>query len=370
VADVALLAVNKWYGDFHAVNDLNLAISDREFMVILGPSGSGKTTALRMIAGLEPIDSGEIRIGGRQVNALQPKDRDIAMVFQNYALFAHMTVAENIGFGLRMAKAPEAEVKRRVLEVAELLGLERWLTARPRHLSGGMQQRVALGRAIARNASLYLMDEPLSNLDALLRVKTRTEVIKLARSLQTTVIYVTHDQTEAMTMAHRIAIMKDGILQQVGAPLDVYRTPHNRFVAGFIGMPQMNFFEGSRLRRDGHRLSVDTPSFSIPLDRGVVAPSDMGDEVVLGVRPEHVRLANSDMAPTVEAVVDVVEPLGAHTLVYLRAGAMPLSMLVDGHIELVPGQAVPLTMSHEAVHLFHPVTGTAVHSRALEEVAR
>jgi multiple sugar transport system ATP-binding protein len=370
VADVALLGVNKWYGDFHAVNDLNLAIQDREFMVILGPSGSGKTTALRMIAGLEPLDSGEIRIGGRQVNALQPKDRDVAMVFQNYALFAHMTVADNIGFGLRMAKSPETEVKRRVLEVAELLGLERWLTAKPRHLSGGMQQRVALGRAIARNASLYLMDEPLSNLDALLRVKTRTEVIKLARSLQTTVIYVTHDQTEAMTMAHRIAIMKDGVLQQVGAPLDVYRAPNNRFVAGFIGMPQMNFFEGSRLRRDGDRVSVDTPNFSIPLNGRIIAPPDMGDEVVLGIRPEHVRLASSGVTPTAEAVVDVVEPLGAHTLVYVRAGAMPLSMLVDGHIELVPGQVVPVTMSQDAVHLFHPGTGNAVPTRTPEETAR
>jgi multiple sugar transport system ATP-binding protein len=370
VADVALLGVNKWYGDFHAVNDLNLAIQDREFMVILGPSGSGKTTALRMIAGLEPVDSGEIRIGGRQVNALPPKDRDIAMVFQNYALFAHMTVAENIGFGLRMAKAPEADVRRRVQEVAELLGLERWLTARPRQLSGGMQQRVALGRAIARNASLYLMDEPLSNLDALLRVKTRTEVIKLARSLQTTVIYVTHDQTEAMTMAHRIAIMKDGVLQQVGAPLDVYRAPRNRFVAGFIGMPQMNFFAGSRLCREGDRLSVETSDFSIPLDGRVVPPAEMGDEVVLGVRPEHVRLASASLAPTTEAVVDVVEPLGAHTLVYVRVGASPLSMLVDGHVELLSGQVVPLTINPDAVHLFHPGTGDALLMRTLEEAVR
>ena len=233
-----------------------------------------------------------------------------------------------------------------------------------------MQQRVALGRAIARNASLYLMDEPLSNLDALLRVKTRTEVIELARSLQTTVIYVTHDQTEAMTMAHRIAIMKDGVLQQVGAPLDVYRAPHNRFVAGFIGMPQMNFFEGSSLHRDGDRLSVDTLDFSIPLNGRVVAPSDMGDEVVLGIRPEHVRLASSGMTPTAEAVVDVVEPLGAHTLVYVRAGTLPLSMLVDGHVELVPGQVVPLTISQDAVHLFHPGTGDALLMRAAEVAAR
>jgi multiple sugar transport system ATP-binding protein len=370
VADVALLGVNKWYGDFHAVNDLNLTVHDREFMVILGPSGSGKTTALRMIAGLETLDSGEIRIGARRVDPLPPKDRDIAMVFQNYALFAHMTVAENIGFGLRMAKSPETEVNRRVLEVAELLGLELWLSARPRHLSGGMQQRVALGRAIARNASLYLMDEPLSNLDALLRVKTRTEIIKLARSLQTTVVYVTHDQTEAMTMAHRIAIMKDGALQQVGAPLDVYRNPDNRFVAGFIGMPQMNFVESARLRRDADRLVVETPAFSLPLNRRVDGQSDMGDAVVLGVRPEHVRLANSDTSPTVEAVVDVVEPLGAQTLVYLRAGDMPLSMLVDGHIELVPGQRAPLMIDERSVHLFHPGTGSAVLARTVAESVR
>jgi multiple sugar transport system ATP-binding protein len=370
VADVALLGVNKWYGDFHAVNDLNLTIHDREFMVILGPSGSGKTTALRMIAGLETLDSGEIMIGGRRVDPLPPKDRDIAMVFQNYALFTHMTVAENIGFGLRMAKSPEAEVTRRVLEVAELLGLEQWLSARPRHLSGGMQQRVALGRAIARNASLYLMDEPLSNLDALLRVKTRTEIIKLARSLQTTVVYVTHDQTEAMTMAHRIAIMKDGALQQVGAPLEVYRNPGNRFVAGFIGMPQMNFVEGSQLRREDDRLSVETPEFSIPLGRRSAAPSDMGDQVVLGVRPEHVRLANSGMTPTAKATVDVVEPLGAQTLVYLRAGSMPLSMLVDGHIELIPGELIPLTISQDSIHLFHPDTGSAVLTQTSEETIK
>jgi multiple sugar transport system ATP-binding protein len=370
VADVALLGVNKWYGDFHAVDDLNLTVHDREFMVILGPSGSGKTTALRMIAGLETLDSGEIRIGGRRVDPLPPKDRDIAMVFQNYALFAHMTVAENIGFGLRMAKSPEAEVKRRVLEVAELLGLEQWLAARPRHLSGGMQQRVALGRAIARNASLYLMDEPLSNLDALLRVKTRTEIIKLARSLQTTVVYVTHDQTEAMTMAHRIAIMKDGALQQVGAPLDVYRNPSNRFVAGFIGMPQMNFIEGTRLLRDGDRLVVETPAFSLPLARRIDTQAIMGDAVVLGVRPEHVRLANSDTAPTAEAVVDVVEPLGAQTLVYLRAGEMPLSMLVDGHIELAPGQRAPLLIDERSIHLFHPDTGSAVLTQLSEEAVR
>jgi multiple sugar transport system ATP-binding protein len=233
-----------------------------------------------------------------------------------------------------------------------------------------MQQRVALGRAIARNASLYLMDEPLSNLDALLRVKTRTEIIKLARSLQTTVIYVTHDQIEAMTMAHRIAIMKDGVLQQVGAPLDVYRTPLNRFVAGFIGMPQMNFFEGARPHREGDQLSVDTTVFSIPLEGRVIAPSDMGDEVVLGVRPEHVRLANPGMTPTAEALVDVVEPLGAQTLVYLSAGSMPLSMLVDGHIELVPGQLVQLTINQDSVHLFHPSTGNAVLTRTLEEALR
>ncbi len=370
MADVALLGVNKWYGDFHAVNDLNLAIRDREFMVILGPSGSGKTTALRMIAGLETLDSGEIRIGARRIDPLQPKDRDIAMVFQNYALFAHMSVAENIGFGLRMAKSPETEVKRRVLEVAELLGLERWLAAKPRQLSGGMQQRVALGRAIAREASLYLMDEPLSNLDALLRVKTRTEIIKLARSLQTTVMYVTHDQTEAMTMAHRIAIMKDGVLQQVGAPLDVYRTPRNRFVAGFIGMPQMNFFEDARLHRDGDQLSVKTPVFSLPLDGRVDVPSDMGDKVVLGVRPEHVRLATSSMPPTAEAVVDVVEPLGAQTLVYLRAGDLSLSMLVDGQVELIAGQLVSLVIDQGSVHLFHPDTGSAVLTRTVEEADR
>jgi len=362
VADVALLGVNKWFGDFHAVNDLNLEVRDREFMVVLGPSGSGKTTALRMLAGLESVDAGEIRIGGRRVDRLEPKDRDIAMVFQNYALFAHMTVAENIGFGLRMAKTREAEVSRRVREVAEMLGLERWLAAKPRQLSGGMQQRVALGRAIARNASLFLMDEPLSNLDALLRVKTRTEIIKLVRALGATVVYVTHDQTEAMTMAHRIAIMKDGVLQQVGAPLDVYRNPANRFVAGFIGMPQMNLLDGARLHRENGRVSVQTPLFALPLDPSAY-PTDGGD-VVLGIRPEHVRLAPRGTAPTLEATVDVVEPLGAQTLVYLGTGEAPLSMLVDGQAELVPGQSVALAIDPASVKLFDPATGAAVPARA------
>src|SRR3712207_3293055 len=238
MADVTLTNVNKWYGTFHAVKDLDTQVTDRE-----------------------------IAIGGRRVNELPPRAREIAMVFQNYALFAHMSVYDNLAFGLRMSRTPKAETERRVQEAARLLGLSDWLRAKPRHLSGGMQQRVALGRAIVRDAPLFLMDEPLSNLDALLRVQTRTEIIKLARSLQTTVVYVTHDQVEAMTMAHRIAVMRGGALQQVGTPLEVYNRPGNRFVAGFIGIPQMTFFEAAELTAVDGAPAVGTPAFRLPLPR-------------------------------------------------------------------------------------------------------
>ena len=365
MADVMLTTVNKWYGDFHAVKDVDLQVGDREFMVLLGPSGSGKTTVLRMIAGLEEVSGGEIAIGGRRVNELPPRARDIAMVFQNYALFAHMSVYDNLAFGLRMSKTPKAETEQRVQEVARLLGLSDWLRAKPRHLSGGMQQRVALGRAIARDAPLFLMDEPLSNLDALLRVQTRTEIIKLARSLQTTVVYVTHDQVEAMTMAHRIAVMRGGVLQQVGTPLEVYNRPANRFVAGFIGIAQMTFFEAAELTAVDGGLVVRTPAFQIPLPRAMAASvggqgNVTGRSVVLGIRPEDIRLADPGTAGAVDATVDVVEPLGPHSLVFVRSNELAFSLYVDPARDVRIGQRVRVAIDAHKIHLFDTATGASL----------
>ncbi len=365
MAEVALTNVSKWFGGFHAVKDLDLHIRDREFMVLLGPSGSGKTTALRMIAGLEEVSSGEIAIDGRRVNDLPPRARNLAMVFQNYALFAHMTVYDNLAFGLRMSRTAKSETERRVQEVASLLGMSDWLHAKPRHLSGGMQQRVALGRAIARNAPLYLMDEPLSNLDALLRVQTRTEIIKLARGLEATVVYVTHDQIEAMTMAHRIAVMRGGVLQQVGTPRDVYNRPANRFVAGFIGIPQMNFFETAELASTDGTLSVQTPAFRLPLPNSLAAALDSrfnGEDrhVILGLRPEDIRLVALDADSGIDVTVDVVEPLGPHSLVFVRSNDLAFSLYVDTDRDIRPGQNARVSIDAQKFHLFDPPTGDSL----------
>ncbi len=365
MADVTLTGVNKWYGDFHAVKDVDLQVRDREFMVLLGPSGSGKTTVLRMIAGLEEVSDGEIAIGGRRVNELPPRAREIAMVFQNYALFAHMSVYDNLAFGLRMSRTPKAETERRVQEVAGLLGLSDWLRAKPRHLSGGMQQRVALGRAIVRDAPLFLMDEPLSNLDALLRVQTRTEIIKLARSLQTTVVYVTHDQVEAMTMAHRIAVMRGSVLQQVGAPLEVYGRPANRFVASFIGIPQMNFFETAELTAVDGDLAVRTPGFHLSLPPSIAATvveraGAAGRSVVLGIRPEDIRLADAVTDDAIEATVDVVEPLGPHSLVFVRSNELAFGLYVDPVRDIRIGENVRVAIDAHRVHLFDATTGASL----------
>lgn len=264
MASLALVSVNKWFGHFHAVKDVSFSVNDQEFLVLVGPSGSGKTTVLRMIAGLEEVSSGDIYIAGRRVNDMPPKDRHVAMVFQDYALFPHMDVFDNIAFGLRMRSLPKHEIQKKVHEVASLLGLTNWLRAKPHQLSGGMQ-RVALGRAIAKDAQLFLMDEPLSSLDALLRVQMRYEIVRLVRSLQATVIYVTHDQVEAMTMATRIAVMKDGTIQQIGTPYEVYNFPANRFVASFIGVPQMNFIDPAELTTLDGSPHIRTPAFSLQL---------------------------------------------------------------------------------------------------------
>src|SRR5512135_2718695 len=290
MASVTYEHVYKRFGDVTAVNDLDIKIADKEFLVFVGPSGCGKTTSLRLLAGLEEISDGRILIGDRLVNDVPPKDRDIAMVFQSYALYPHMSVYDNMAFGLKLRKMPKAEIDKRVKEAADILGIGQYLDRKPKQLSGGQRQRVAVGRAIVRNPAVFLFDEPLSNLDAKLRVQTRAEISKLHQSLGTTFIYVTHDQTEAMTMASRIAVMKDGLLQQIGTPLELYDHPGNMFVAGFIGSPSMNFFDSTLVEQDG-KLFVDGGTFKLQVPdtkRSTYLPAK-GKKVIFGIRPEDVH---------------------------------------------------------------------------------
>ncbi|WP_072802884.1 ABC transporter ATP-binding protein [Rhodococcoides yunnanense] len=295
--------------DVPAVDALDLEIADGEFLVLVGPSGCGKSTSLRMLAGLEEVDSGRILIGGKDVTDAEPKDRDIAMVFQNYALYPHMSVAENMGFALKLAKANKEEIRTRVLEAAKLLDLEQYLDRKPKALSGGQRQRVAMGRAIVRQPQVFLMDEPLSNLDAKLRVQTRTQIAQLQRRLATTTVYVTHDQVEAMTMGDRVAVLKGGILQQCASPRELYRTPTNVFVAGFMGSPSMNLFRVP-VTDGGVRIGDQV----VPVARGTLAGST-GSEVVFGIRPEHVEISGSGL----KLEIDVVEELGSEAFVFGRA---------------------------------------------------
>src|SRR5690349_15806517 len=316
MATVTFENVDKMYGDFHAVKDLNLEIGDGEFMVLVGPSGCGKTTSLRMIAGLEEITSGTLRIGDRVVNDVPPKDRDIAMVFQSYALYPHMTVRDNLAFGLKLRKVPKPEIERRVKEAAETIQLQNLLDRKPKELSGGQRQRVALGRAIVREPAVFLMDEPLSNLDAKLRVQTRAEIARLHQRLQTTIVYVTHDQVEAMTMGQRIAVMSEGLLQQVGSPQILYDSPINRFVAGFIGSPSMNFVEAT-VDGTGDGATLKGPGdFSIPVPARYRQSMDTsGRKVTVGFRPEHLELAEiTEPSGSFNGRADVVEYLGNEEL--------------------------------------------------------
>jgi multiple sugar transport system ATP-binding protein len=359
VAGVAFVDVEKRYGDTPVIEHLSLEIDDREFMVLVGPSGSGKSTALRMIAGLEDITGGTITIGGRPVNDVPPKDRDIAMVFQNYALYPHMTVRENLEFGLRLRKTPPAEIASRVAEAAKILGIDALLERRPRQLSGGERQRVALGRAILRKPAVFLFDEPLSNLDAKLRVQMRAEIKRIQQLVRTTTVYVTHDQVEAMTMGTRIAVMKDGRLQQVGPPLEVYRRPANLFVASFIGTLPMNLLP-ARVGAGGRLVAS---GFSVELPAALVSPAALreGSAVMLGVRPEDLResdpgapAAGSGRLPV---RVEVCEPLGREIVVHGRCGDDPLvSVLHGGDVVPAPGSVLELTMSWDRAHLFDPVT--------------
>jgi len=344
MSSVTFTDVAKRYGDVSVIEHLNLEIRDHELMVLVGPSGCGKSTALRMIAGLEDVSAGTVSIGDRVVNDLAPKDRDIAMVFQSYALYPHMTVRENLEFGLRMRRVPRDETNRRVQFAAEILGMSHLLERKPKDLSGGQRQRVAVGRAIVREPAVFLFDEPLSNLDAKLRVQTRAEITKLQQQLGTTSVYVTHDQVEAMTMGHRIAVMRDGKLQQVGTPREVYERPANAFVAQFIGTPPMNLIRATI--EDG---SLRTSSFALPLHLGAPAPSPA--QVILGIRPEHISLAKNG-GPSIAATVDLVEPIGHESIVYASAGSEKLVAIFDPHDAPRAGDNVSLAVDADRVHLF------------------
>jgi multiple sugar transport system ATP-binding protein len=362
MAEVVFDKVKKAYGPVTVIESFDLSIHDKEFMVLVGPSGCGKSTALRMIAGLEEVTDGEIRIGDRRVNELPPKDRDIAMVFQSYALYPHMTVKENLEFGLKIRKTPKAEMDKLVSEAANTLGIGQLLDRKPKQLSGGQRQRVALGRAIVRKPSVFLFDEPLSNLDAKLRVQMRAEISKLQRNLQTTTVYVTHDQVEAMTMGHRIAIMKDGRLQQVGTPLEVYEQPQNLFVASFIGTPPMNFLSGT-IQSNGTTLK--TSGFELPVPealRGAAARKD-GSQVVLGVRPENIREAGTENrrgAPEpvvpIRVVIEFVEPLGHEVIIHGRIGDDLLVAKTEPHHAPQVGDELSLEIELAGLHVFDAET--------------
>ncbi|AGX03257.1 sn-glycerol-3-phosphate ABC transporter ATP-binding protein UgpC [Bacillus infantis] len=349
-----------------AVDNFNLHIQDKEFIVFVGPSGCGKSTTLRMIAGLEEISQGDFSIDGKRVNDVPPKDRDIAMVFQNYALYPHMTVYDNMAFGLKLRKFPKDEIARRVNEAAKILGLEPYLDRKPKALSGGQRQRVALGRAIVRDAKVFLMDEPLSNLDAKLRVQMRAEIAKLHQRLQTTTIYVTHDQTEAMTMATRLVVMKDGVIQQVGAPKEVYEKPENVFVGGFIGSPAMNFFNGKL--QDGKLVLGDT-SVAVPEGKMKVLRDQgyVGKDIIFGIRPEDIHdepvFIDASQGSKISAKIDVSELTGAETMIYSSINGQDFVARVDSRTDIMPGQQVDLAFDMNKAHFFDAETEDRIRSK-------
>jgi multiple sugar transport system ATP-binding protein len=350
MAGVKLENLSKRYGSVSVIEGLNLDIHDHEFMVLVGPSGCGKSTALRMIAGLEEISEGQILIGDRIVNDLHPKDRDVAMVFQTYALYPHMTVRQNIEFGLKIRKTPKEEMEAKVSGAAETLGIAALLDRKPKELSGGQRQRVAVARAIVRDPKVFLFDEPLSNLDAKLRVQMRAEISKLQHRLRTTVVYVTHDQIEAMTMGHRIAVMKDGKIQQVGTPLEVYDGPVNVFVAQFIGTPPMNFVAATV--NEGR---LDATAFSLPVPGKLRGALRNGQRVQVGIRPENIvtaaRQGRGDTAP-VRATVEIVEPIGHEAIVHTSIGPDTLVAALDAHTMPRVGSMIELVIELDAMHVF------------------
>ncbi len=357
MAQISMKHIQKRYdnSDTLSVKDFNLDIDDKEFIVFVGPSGCGKSTTLRMIAGLEDITDGELHIGDRLVNDVAPKDRDIAMVFQNYALYPHMSVYDNMAFGLKLRKFKKDEIERRVKEAARILGLEQYLERKPKALSGGQRQRVALGRAIVRDPQVFLMDEPLSNLDAKLRVQMRAEISKLHQRLQTTTIYVTHDQTEAMTMATRIVVMKDGVIQQVGTPKEVYDLPDNIFVGGFIGSPAMNFFsvklEDGYASLGKHKIKIPEGKMKLLRDKGYV-----NKDLFLGVRPEDLHdepvFIDSSKDTTFEATIEVAELMGAETYLHSSFDGQDFTARVDSRSDIKNGQKLTLAMDMNKAHFF------------------
>jgi len=373
MATVTFDHITKKYGDVTAVDDFNLEIADGEFMVLVGPSGCGKTTNLRMIAGLEEISEGTLKIGDRVVNDVPPKDRDIAMVFQSYALYPHMTVRDNMAFGLKLRKVPKAQIEKRVADAAGILSLDRYLDRKPKELSGGQRQRVALGRAIVREPAVFLMDEPLSNLDAKLRVQTRAEIARIHQRLGTTMVYVTHDQIEAMTMGTRIAVMSEGLLQQVGTPQTLYDHPANRFVAGFIGSPSMNFVDvtlegtGSDAKLTGANNFV----VSLPPRLAESVAAGAGRKIIAGFRPEHIEPGEggSDTA-SFPGKADVVEYLGNEELLHVTAAGQDIVAIVDSSHHVKPGDDLRLHLPLPKLHLFDAESGASlVSTRAAAAVA-
>jgi multiple sugar transport system ATP-binding protein len=365
MASVTYDHVYKRYGDVVAVSDLDIQIEDKEFLVLVGPSGCGKTTALRLLAGLEEITEGRIMIADQVVNDVAPKDRDIAMVFQSYALYPHMSVYDNMAFGLKLRKTPKDEIKRRVQQAADILGLEQLLDRRPRQLSGGQRQRVAVGRAIVREPKVFLFDEPLSNLDAKLRVETRANISKLHQQLQTTFIYVTHDQIEAMTMASRIAVMSKGILQQIDSPQNLYDKPNNLFVAGFIGSPAMNFFK-STLRKEDGRMIVDGGSFhvEVPENRHDMYTGYIDKPVIFGIRPEDIKdphfLPPGIFPQSVPTKVDVTELMGNEIQLYMTTGEHSFVARVDPRTRARMGDDTEMAFNMNNMHLFDIDTEQAI----------
>jgi multiple sugar transport system ATP-binding protein len=365
MASLSLKNIYKVYPNgFEAVKDFNLEIADKEFIIFVGPSGCGKSTTLRMVAGLEEISSGELKIGDRVVNDVEPKDRDIAMVFQNYALYPHMTVYDNMAFGLKLRKVPKPEIDRMVKEAAKILDLEKLLDRKPKQLSGGQRQRVAMGRAIVRNPKVFLMDEPLSNLDAKLRVQMRIEIAKLHERLGATIIYVTHDQTEAMTLGTRIVVMKDGVVQQVDTPQNLYNRPDNLFVAGFIGSPQMNFFD-AKCTVSGGKVVLEVGSNKITLSeeksKALIDGGYEGKTVVMGIRPEDVHDAQMKSYDSIiEAPVKVYELLGAEVYLYSEVEGANMTARVDPRTTAKAGDTVKFGLDTEKIHVFDKETEKAI----------